>query len=141
MDGRPFAAPPDVTCAIAGSIEDARAFCEAAVQRHPAIRYDVFDAGGRVRPPLLTILHAGRAAALEHSPREMRKRQVIAWALIVMGIPLMAFAYVEIGERDIILPAFFGINMVIIGGRLLWMNLALRETERVREERLRRLER
>jgi hypothetical protein len=26
--------------------------------------------------------------------------------------------------------------MVIIGGRLLWMNLALRETERARERRL-----
>jgi hypothetical protein len=35
-----------------------------------------------------------------------------------------------------ILPAFLGINMVIIGGRLLWLNLALRETERARERRL-----
>jgi hypothetical protein len=66
----------------------------------------------------------------------MRKRQVIAWTLIACGIPLMVFAYVEFRERDMILPAFLGINMVIIGGRLLWLNLALRETERARERRL-----
>jgi hypothetical protein len=135
-DGNPFVPPAAATCAIADSIDEARAFCEAAVQRHPAIRFDVFEADGRARPPILTVLHPDRAAALETSPREMRKRQAIAWALIVVGIPLMVFASVEFGERDIILPAFLGINMVIIGGRLLWMNLALRETERARERRL-----
>jgi len=39
-------------------------------------------------------------------------------------------------ERDIILPAFIGINMVIVAGRLLWFNLAIRETERNRLARL-----
>ena len=135
-DGNPFASPAAGTCLIADSLVDARAFCEAAVQRHPSLRFDVFDANGRTLPPILTVLHPARAAALETSPREMRKRQVIAWALIAGGIPLIAFACVEFRERDIILPAFLGINMVIIGGRLLWMNLALRETERARERRL-----
>ena len=136
LDGASFASPAEATCAIADSIDEARAFCDAAVQRRPGIRFDVFDAGGRVRPPLLTILHPARAAALETSPREMWKRRAIAWVLIVTGVPLIVFAYVEAGERDIILPAFLGINMVIIGGRLLWMNFALRETERAREGRL-----
>jgi len=100
------------------------------------VRFDVFDSGGRVRPPILTIVHASRAAALDTSPRQMRKRRAIAWLLIVSGVPLMVFAYLEYRERDIILPAFLGINMVLIGLRLLWMNLAIRETERARERRL-----
>jgi hypothetical protein len=135
-EGRPFAPPSAAACVLADSIAEARAFCETAVQRCPAVQFDVFDSDGRTHPPLLTVVHPSRAAALETSPREMRKRQAIAWTLIAGGIPSMVFAYVEFRERDIILPAFLGINMVIIGGRLLWMNFALRETERARERRL-----
>jgi len=135
-EGAPFASTSLATCVITDSIAEAQALCEAAVQRHPGVRFDVFDSGGRLRPPILTIVHPSRAAALDASPREMRKRRVIAWLLIVSGVPLMAFAYVEYRERDIILPAFLGINMVLIGLRLLWMNLAIRETERARERRL-----
>ena len=135
-DGKPFASVSEATCLIVDSMAEARAFCEAAVDRHPAVRFDVFDSDGRVRPPLLTVVHASRASGLETSPREMRRRRVIAWLLIATGVPLMVFAYVEYRERDIILAAFLGINMVIIGGRLLWMNFALRETERARERRL-----
>jgi hypothetical protein len=65
---------------------------------------------------------------------------MIAWALIVLAIPLIVYAYLETREHDIILPAFVGINMILIGLRLLWMNFALRETERLREARLRQLE-
>ena len=138
FDGRRFADAGAATCGIVDAVADARAFCEAAVARQPALRFDVFDADGRLRPPLMTIVHPDRAAKLETSPREMWRRRAIAWTLIVAGIPLMVFAYVEHRERDIILPAFLGINMVLIGGRLLWMNMALRETERAREARLAR---
>lgn len=135
-DGKPFPSASAATCAIFDSFAEARAFCEASVRRHAAVQFDLFDAEGRVHPPLVTIVHPDRAAALETSPRQMRTRQVIAWSLIAAGVPLMVFAYVEFRERDIILPAFLGINMAIIGGRLLWMNLALRETERARKRRL-----
>jgi hypothetical protein len=39
-------------------------------------------------------------------------------------------------QVDIILPVFIGINMILAAGRLLWMNLTVRETEHAREERL-----
>lgn len=135
-EGTPFPDAASATCLIVESIAEARAVCEGAVERHPAIRFDVFDADGRVHPPMLTIVHPSRAVALETSPHAMRRRRVIAWVLIAAGIPLTAFAYVEYRERDIILPAFLGINMVLIGGRLLWINLAMRESERARERRL-----
>lgn len=140
LDGAPAAKGAE-SCAIVDSIEEARAVCDAAVRRRPSLRLDVFDAEGRARPALLTVVHADRAAALEQSAPQMRRRRAIAWTLVLLGLPQVIYAYVQYDnrERDIVLPAFIGINMILFGGRLLWLNLALRETERTREERLRRL--
>lgn len=141
VEGARFADAGAGTCAIFDSIDEARAFCEAAVLRHPSVRFDIFDADGRAKPALLTVTHPERAARLETAPRQMRWRRIIAWSLLAASVPLLAYAYVEDRQRDTILAAFFGINAVIAGGRLLFMNLALRETERERERRLREIER
>lgn len=135
--GRPYSDPSLAECGVAASIDEARAFAEAAVAQAPALRLDIFDHEGRTHPPLLTVLHPSRADAADTHPRVLRKRQVIAWALIAIGIPLIVFAIVERHDREIILPAFLGINMLIAAGRLLWFNLGVRETERIRQERLR----
>ena len=142
-EGRPFYGENAASCLIFDSIEEARAFCEAAVERQPALRFDVFDADGRVQPPLLTITHRDCASGLDTSPAQMGKRRRIAWWLLCAGLPLLIYGYVEFGnrQRDITLPVFLGINMVLVAGRLFWMNLAVRETERVREERLMRASR
>jgi hypothetical protein len=141
LDGARFAAADLVSCAIVDSLDEARAVCAAVLSTHPSLRLDVFDREGRTRPPLLTVLHPDRAASLEQGPSQMRRRRAIAWTLIGLGVPQVVYAYLEGGnrERDIVLPVFIGINMILFGGRLLWLNLALRETERAREERLRRL--
>lgn len=134
--GAPLACPADASCAIFDSFDEARAFCDDAVSRNPSLHFDVFDAGGRTRPPLLTVLHPSRSGRLETSPRQMRNRQAAAGGLIAVGLALLVYAYVEYDDHDIILPTFFGINMVLIALRLLWMNLALRETERARVTRV-----
>ena len=136
-EGRAFADPSQATCAIADTLAEAQAFAEAAVAKAPSLRIDIFDHAGRARPALLTVVHPSRAQAADTHPRVLRKRRVIAWALIAAGIPLIAFAIVERHDREIILPAFLGINMLIAAGRLLWFNLGVRETERARHERLR----
>jgi hypothetical protein len=135
-EGARFADPAAGTCAIFDSVAEARTFCEAAVHRHPDLQFDIFDSGGRTQPPVLTVTHPERAGALETSPRQMRRRRVLGWTLVVAGVPLLLFAYAEDRQRDTILAAFMGINAIIVGARLLWMNVALRETERAREERL-----
>ena len=137
ISGRPFADPALATCVLCESLAEARSAGQAAVDAVPSMRIDVFDHEGRAQSPLLTVLHASRAGEAETHPRVLRRRRLIAWALLAAGIPLIVFAWVEHTERDIILPAFLGINMVIAAGRLLWFNLAVRETERVREDRLR----
>ena len=136
-DGRPFADLAQATCVIADSLAEAQALAEAAVARTPSIRIDIFDHEGRAHAPLLTVLHPSRAQAADTHPNVLRTRRLIAWALIAAGIPLIVFAYVEHTRREIILPAFIGINMLIAAGRLLWFNLGVRETERVRQDRLR----
>ena len=136
-DGRAFADPSQVTCVITDTLAEAQAFAEAAVTKSPSMRIDIFDHEGRAHPPLMTVLHPSRAQAADTHPRVLRKRRAIAWGLIAAGVPLIVFAIVERNDRDIILPAFLGINLLIAAGRLLWFNLGVRETERVRQDRLR----
>lgn len=133
-EGRPFSGDETATCVLFAAMSDARAFCEGAVARHPSVRFDVFDANGRVLPPLMTVMHPDCAAALDTSPAQMRRRRRIAIALAIGGLPLTVYACFDVAER--ILPALIGINMLLFAGRLAWMNLALRETERVRESRV-----
>jgi hypothetical protein len=135
-DGRGFADHAEATCVILDALAEAEAFCAAAVEAAPSVRFDVFDAEGRAKPALMTVVHPSRAKTLDTNPRAQRRRRAIAWILIATGIPLIAYAYWMHREQDIILPAFVGINMIIAGGRLLWFNLGLRETEREREARL-----
>jgi hypothetical protein len=138
--GRRFDDPAAVTCLVFDTLAEARTFCEAAVRTLPSIRFDVFDSGGRTRPPLLTVVHPSRATMLDSDPRATRRRRAIAWVLILGGLPPIAYAYFFGHDIGVILPALVGINMIIAGGRLLWFNLGIRETERERQERLHRLE-
>jgi len=137
MEGRTFADLSLATCVIGDGLAEAEAFAEAAVARTPSMRIDIFDHEGRAQPALVTVLHPSRAQAADTHPRVLRKRRVIAWVLIATGVPLLVFAIVERNHREIILPAFLGINMLIAAGRLLWFNLGVRETERTRQDRLR----
>jgi hypothetical protein len=136
LDGARLASADDAVCAIADSLDEARRASEAAVARHPSLRLDIFDAEGRARPPLLTVLHPDRAGSLEQAPASMRMRRILAWTLIVIGVALDVYAALVPPEREIFLPAFIGLNAIIFGGRFLWLNLALRETERAREARV-----
>jgi len=135
-----FGTPSDGTCVLFDSLAEARAFCEAAVQAAPATQYEVFDAEGRAQPPLLTIVHPSRAHALDAHPRAVRGRRRLGWALIAAGIPLIAFASWRPPDIESIFPGVIGINLLIAGGRFLWFNLGVRETERAREERLARMD-
>jgi hypothetical protein len=135
-----FATPSDGTCALFDSLDEARAFCEAAVLAGPATRFDVFDAAGRANPPLLTVVHPARAQDLDSHPRMLHKRRVIAWALIAGGALLLSYTYWKFADIEAIFPGVIGINLLLAGGRLLWFNLAVRENERTRQARLKRVD-
>jgi hypothetical protein len=135
-----FATPSDGTCVLFDSLDEARAFCEAGVLAAPEKRFDVFDAEGRASPPLLTIVHPSRAQGLDSHPGMLRRRRVIAWALIAGGALVLIYTYWKFDDIRAIVPGVIGINMLLAGGRLLWFNLAVRETERARGERLARVD-
>jgi hypothetical protein len=135
-----FATPSDGTCALFDSLDEAREFCEAGVLAAPATRFDVFDAEGRANSPLLTIVHPSRARGLDSHPRGLHQRRVIAWALMAGGAMLLTYTYWKFADIRAIVPGVIGINMLLAGGRLLWFNLAVRETERTRGERLARMD-
>jgi len=135
-DGEPFPTEDSVTCSVFDAIEEGRDWCEARVQSAPLVRFDIFGHDGRVQSPLVTVVHPSQRESLDGSESEMRRRTRIAVALVAGGVPLMIFAYSISGHRDPILPGFIGLNMVLIALRLLWMNMASRETERSRRDRL-----
>ena len=135
-----FATPSDGTCVLFESFAEARAFCAAAVQAAPAAQYDVFDSAGRAHPPLLTIVHPSRAHDLDAHPSAVHKRRVLGWALIAAGLPLILYASWRPPDIESIFPGVIGINLIIAGGRFLWFNLGVRETERARHERLDRVD-
>jgi len=134
-----FGTPSDGTCALFDSLAEARAHCEAAVLSSPAAQYDVFDAEGRAHPPLLTIVHPSRGQTLDTDPRVQRKRRVIGWGLIAAGVALIIWTYRALHDIEAIFPGVIGANLLLAGCRMLWYNLAVRETERARQERLARV--
>ena len=135
-----FAAPSDGTCVLFDSLAEARAYCETAVLSSPASRYDVFDADGRAHPPLLTIVHPSCGQTLDTDPRVQHRRRVIAWALIAGGVMLILWTYWALHDIEAIFPGVIGLNLLLAGGRMLWYNLGVRETEQARQERLKRVD-
>ena len=126
---------------LVDSLAEARAYCEAAVQTAPATRFDVFDAQGRAEPALLTDRAPVARARARHAPA--RDSQA-ARDRVVAHHRRRAPAYLDIlaipRTSKSIFPGVIGINMVLAGGRFLWFNLVVRETERARGERLARVE-
>jgi hypothetical protein len=138
--GAPFEAAAAATCLVFDSLADARQYCEARVAEQPALRFDIFDARGRVEEPLLVIVHPGRSPTPEGSSRAVFWRRCAAIALIGAAGPLVWYDYWS-SDGTMVLPTFLGISMAVAGLRLLFMNLILRESERARRERLDRHQR
>jgi hypothetical protein len=133
--GMPFHSPDEIACLIFDSLEEAGAFCRDSVQRVPALRFDVFDSGGRVLPPLLTVVHPSRMATLDGNPRSTAFNK---WgAAMLVGVAPLLF-WLDWWKYDglLILPTILGINMLIIAARLVQLNGAHALAERSRRERL-----
>ncbi len=127
------------TCLVFESLARARQYCEERVAEQPALRFDIFDARGRVEEPLLVVVHPGRAATSEGSRRAMFWRRCAAFALIGAAGPLVWYDHWSSGGT-LVLPTFLGISMAVAGVRLLFMNMIVRESDRARRERLDRHE-
>ena len=80
-DGVPTSSE-DASCVIFPTLPDAEAFCRERVAQIPNLRFDILDAAGPRLPPLFTIVHPSRTAALDFSPTKMRRYKYAAIALL-----------------------------------------------------------
>ena len=136
-DGNPFATPSDTSCVLFDTIDEAALFCTDHATQHPGVSFEIFDAAGRVNPPLLVVVDPSRASGVANNPRSIRLRQYSAIALILAALALFWVDYSQEGDL-LILPTIVGVNMLLAAGRLLQMTASMRAAERERQERLAR---
>ena len=133
--GRPFGSSGEIACLTFDRLEEALGFCGQRVLGAPSVRFDVYDSKGRAHPPLLTIVHPSRVAALDGNPRGIRIRKRAAIALTLAALGLFWFDY-SASRGMLILPTILGINMILIAARLIQLNASHLHAERERRERL-----
>lgn len=130
-------AADDASCLIFTTLAEAESFCRDRVLTFPSLRFEIVDAGGRLRPPLFTIVHPSHAESLDGSPSKMRWNKRAAIMALVAGPLLIVFDEAFYGGLKI-LPTIVGINAVLIGVRLLVMNRGHVAAERARRDRVAR---
>lgn len=133
VDGTPTS-HADATCVIADSIEAAEALCRDHVERHPEVRFDIFDAHGRSRPALLTVVHPARLKAIEGNAATRRRNRAIALALIA-AVPVLIWIDWRAGGA-LVLPSLLAFNALLFAVRLLQVTAGEAAAERRRLDRL-----
>jgi hypothetical protein len=116
------------------SAEEARQFCEAKVRQFPRMSCEVFDYEGRAKPPLFVVVHPSAAGDDDLSGTSVHRRKIAAIACFIGAVPLFVWDWRARGA--LILPTFFGINMILFGLRLLYWNMDAKERAAESERRL-----
>jgi hypothetical protein len=125
----------DASCIIFEALPDAEAFCRERVTQMPSLRFDILDAAGRRLPPLVTVVHPSRSAALDGSPTKLRRNVYAATALFAVGPPLIWYDW-AFHDGVLVMPTILGINALLIAVRLVIMNRGHISAERTRRERV-----
>jgi hypothetical protein len=134
-EGRPFSSADEATCLVFDDLHEAEAFCREQVLRALAVRFEIFDAHGRLNPPLLVVVHPEKVAALEGNPRGMRTRKIAAAALAIAAVPLVWCDY-AFSRGRLIFPTVVAINLLIVAARLIQLNRSYAHAEQERARRL-----
>jgi hypothetical protein len=119
--------PRESTCLIAASLDEALDFAQARVDAEPTLRCDIYDSQGKANPPVANIVHQ------EHKTQENTeatgwKRIWFGAALIPLGGPMIVYDWQHDWAR--IWPAFFGIQIVAAGVRLIVWGMGTIENSR-----------
>lgn len=126
-DGTYVESPEESTCLITESLDEALDFAEARVDESPQLRCDIFDHHGKANPPLASIVSQDRKGQ-ENTEALGWKR--IRWGIVLipLGIPLIVYDYLH--DWALILPAFFGINLIAAGARMIVWGMGTLENSR-----------
>jgi hypothetical protein len=114
-------------CLIFNSLEEAEQYCSARVEDFPNLRCEVFDSHGRANSPVATFVNCRHQHKLD-SPSQSRR--LIRWGAVAIAAssPLFWFAWARRGEAWI--AAFFGMQLLFAGLRVLHWGYSLGETLR-----------
>ena len=119
-------------CYIFDRLQEAKEYCEALVERREDVRCQVYDRRGKAAPPLYTIVNKRH----EHrvgSKRTARYLMLGGVVSVVVTPPL--FWYDSTTGWAAIWPTVLGINVVLMGARLLhWGYCSLEELRRLEQE-------
>jgi hypothetical protein len=115
------------TCLVASSPEEALDFGQARVDAAPRLRCDIYDHAGKSNPALASLVQQGRKTQ-ENTEAMGWKRIRWGMVLIPLGIPLILYDW----HRDwaLIYPAFFGIQFVAAGARMIVWGIGTLENGR-----------
>ncbi|HYW36946.1 MAG: hypothetical protein ACLQDM_13400 [Bradyrhizobium sp.] len=129
-DGDYFNAGMIGRCLIFDSLEEAEQYCCQKVEDITNLRCDVFDSHGRANPPVATFANRRHQHRLDS---QAESRRLMRWGLvsIATSCPLFWFAWTRRGEAWI--AAFFGLQLVIAGLRVLHWGYSLKEELRYRK--------
>jgi hypothetical protein len=126
-DGRYAESGEASTCLIAESLDEALDFAQARVDASPRLRCDIYDERGKANPPLAVIVH--------HDHKGQENTEALGWkrirwgiVLIPIGIPLIFYDWRH--DWALILPAFFGINLIAAGARMIVWGMGTLENSR-----------
>lgn len=112
------------SCLIFESLELAEEYCRRKVETIPNLHCEIFDSHGRANPPVTTIVNQVHESRLESDAKAGRMMQG-AFLTIAVSIPFFWYTLQTQGEAWI--ASFFGIQMVLIGLRLLHWSYSMRE--------------
>ena len=115
-------------------LQDARAFCEAQVQRYPLMCCDIFDSDGKAKPPMLVIMHPDAARMDELSPVWVKRRKIAAIASLVAATALFIADWRS--EYELLWPSIVAVNLFLVGLRLLYWNTASAERRKRQAQRI-----
>ena len=134
IDGSEVGKVRDCRFLLFDHLEEARAFCEAQVQKYPFMCCEVFDSRGKAKPPLLVIMHATAARNDELSPTWVRRRKVLAVASLVAA-PALFITDLHF-EFELLWPSLLAVNLLPLGLRLLYWNTASAKRRQTQAKRV-----
>lgn len=133
-DGTALEKMTDCTFLVFDRFEDARRFCETQVKQHTSMCCEVFDSDGKAKAPLLVVVNPSLAEKDELSASSVRRRKLIAIAAFVCAIPLLVWDWAT--GSYLILPTVVGVNLIVLGLRLLYWNSAQSDRSQEQARRL-----
>jgi hypothetical protein len=118
------------SCLIFDSLEETEQYCRRKVEGIPNLRCDVFDSHGRANPPVATLVNQRYEDRLDS---EAKSGRMMRWALLMIAasFPLFWYTWKTRGEGWI--ASFFGIQLVVLGLRLLYWGNGMKEELRYRK--------